>query len=88
MSRHWASEGIYSVQNKNYILSGGFIMASKKTNQVNLKGFFDMDVMEVTELTKDDELRYDFKEILSEFNGKQVSITIKEENELPVKDNE
>lgn len=47
-----------------------------------------MDVMEVTELTKDDELRYDFKEILSEFNGKQVSITIKEENELPVKDNE
>lgn len=63
-------------------------MASKKTNQVNLKGFFDMDVMEVTKLTKDDELRYDFKEILSEFNGKQVSITIKEENELPVKDNE
>ncbi|MBW3699419.1 YonK family protein [Bacillus altitudinis] len=63
-------------------------MASKKTNQVNLKGFFDMDVMEVTEVTKDDELRYDFKEILSEFNGKQVSITIKEENELPVKDNE
>ncbi|AVM24301.1 MULTISPECIES: YonK family protein [Bacillus] len=63
-------------------------MASKKTNQVNLKGFFDMDVMEVIEVKSNEELPYDFKEILSEFNGKQISITIKEENDLPVKDKE
>ncbi|MER3123589.1 YonK family protein [Bacillus altitudinis] len=63
-------------------------MASKKTNQINLKGFFNMDVMEVTEQTKEAEFVYDFKEILAGFNGKQVSFTIKEENELPVKDNE
>ncbi|MGM7720508.1 YonK family protein [Metabacillus sp. Hm71] len=61
-------------------------MASKKVNQVNLKGIFDMDVMEVTEQTKETELVYDFKEILSDFNGKTVSITIKEENELPIKE--
>ncbi|MGG0865295.1 YonK family protein, partial [Bacillus subtilis] len=42
--------------------------------------------MEVTEQTKEAEYTYDFKEILSEFNGKNVSITVKEENELPVKD--
>lgn len=61
-------------------------MASKKVNQVNLKGIFDMDVMEVTEQTKEAEFVYDFKEILSDFNGKNVSITIKEENELPIKE--
>ncbi|MGG1202207.1 YonK family protein [Bacillus inaquosorum] len=60
-------------------------MASKKVHQINVKGFFDMDVMEITEQTKA-EYTYDFKEILSEFNGKNVSITVKEENELPVKD--
>jgi len=61
-------------------------MASKKVNQVNLKGIFDMDVMEITEQTKEAEFVYDFKEILSDFNGKNVSITIKEENELPIKE--
>ncbi|OJT57547.1 YonK family protein [Bacillus licheniformis] len=63
-------------------------MASKKVHQINLKGFFDMDVMEITEQTKEAEYTYDFKEILSEFSGKNVSITIKEENELPVKEDE
>lgn len=64
MCRHWASEGIYSVQNKNYILSGGFIMASKQTVTVDLKGIFDMDVMEVVEQTRESEKNpYDLKEI-------------------------
>lgn len=61
-------------------------MASKKVNQVNLKGIFDMDVMEITEQTKEDEFVYDFKEILSDFNSKTVTISIKEENELPIKE--
>lgn len=63
-------------------------MASKKVNQVNLKGEFDMGVMEVTETTKEAIYTYDFKSILSEFDGKNVSITIKEENELPLKEDE
>ncbi|MCY8837679.1 YonK family protein [Bacillus atrophaeus] len=61
-------------------------MPSKKVHQINVKGYFDMDVMEVTEQTKEEEYTYDFKKILSEFNGKNVSITVKEEYELPVKD--
>lgn len=61
-------------------------MASKKVHQVNLKGFFDMDVMEITEQAKEAEYTYDFKTILADFNGKNISITIKEENELPIKE--
>ena len=63
-------------------------MASKKVHAVNLKGIFDLDVMEVVEQTKEAEFTYDFLEVLREFDGKQVSISIKEEVELPVKDNE
>lgn len=63
-------------------------MASKKVNQVSLKGAFELDTMEVTEQTKEAEYTYDFLAILREFDGKQISITIKEENELPVKDQE
>ena len=63
-------------------------MASKKVHAVNLKGIFDLDVMEVTEQTKEAEFTYDFLEVLRGFDGKQVSISIKEEVELPVKDNE
>jgi hypothetical protein len=63
-------------------------MASKKIHSVNLKGQFDLDVMEITEQTKEAEFTYDFLEILRDFDGKQVSISIKEEVELPVKDEE
>lgn len=63
-------------------------MASKKVNQVSLKGAFELDTMEITEQTKEAEYTYDFLAILREFDGKQISITIKEENELPVKDQE
>lgn len=63
-------------------------MASKKVNQVNLKGVFELDTMEVTEQTKEAEYTYDFLEILRDFNGKNISVSIKEEKELPVKDQE
>lgn len=63
-------------------------MASKKVNAVNLKGILDLDTMEMTEQTKEAEFVYDFLEILRDFDGKQVSISIKEEVELPVKDEE
>lgn len=61
---------------------------AKKVHSVNLKGIFDLDVMEITEQTKEAEFTYDFLEILRDFDGKQVSISIKEEQELPVKDEE
>jgi hypothetical protein len=61
-------------------------MASKKIHAVNIKGLFDLDTMEITEQTKEAEFTYDFLKILQEFDGKQISISIKEENELPVKE--
>jgi hypothetical protein len=63
-------------------------VASKKVHTVNLKGILDLDTMEITEQAKEAEFTYDFLEILRDFDGKQVSISIKEENDLPVKDEE
>lgn len=63
-------------------------MASKKIHAVNLKGQLDLDTMEITETTKEAEFTYDFLAILREFDGKQVSISLKEENELPIKEEE
>jgi hypothetical protein len=63
-------------------------MASKKVHAVNLKGILDLGTMEVTEQTKEAEFTYDFLAILREFDGKNVSISIKDEEELPVKDEE
>jgi hypothetical protein len=63
-------------------------MASKKVNQVNLKGELDLDTMEVIEQTKEAEYTYDFLAILRDYDGKAVSVTIKEENELPIKEEE
>lgn len=61
-------------------------MASKKINQVTLKGELNMDLVEVTEITREGEFVYDLKEILQEFNGKNITLTLKEENELAVKE--
>jgi hypothetical protein len=63
-------------------------MASKKIHAVSVKGEFDLSTMEITETTKEAILTYDFLEVLREFDGKQVTISIKEENELPVKEEE
>lgn len=60
---------------------------AKKVNQVGFKGVLDVDFNlgegTVTEVVKDVESVYNFFETLSEFNGKTVTISIKEENELP-----
>lgn len=63
-------------------------MASKKVHTINLKGTLDMDTMTITEVTKDAEYEYDFLEILRGFDGKEFSVSLKEEEELPVKDSE
>ncbi|AZV43711.1 hypothetical protein BAOM_3102 [Peribacillus asahii] len=61
-------------------------MASKKIQSVNLKGELSLDDMTVTEVTKEGEFTYDFLSILRGFDGKTISINLKEEIELPVKD--
>lgn len=65
-------------------------MASKRTNAVSLKGELDLDfstgVGTLTEITKEGEDVFDFFKILSEFSGKNVTVSIKEENDLPTID--
>lgn len=61
---------------------------AKRKNSASLKGTLDVDfnigTAVVTEIVKDVEYEYDFFALLSEFNGKSVTISIAEENELPV----
>jgi YonK protein len=61
-------------------------MPSKKSHTVNVKGELDLSNMEITDLIKDKECTYDFEKILRAFDGKHISVTIKEEFDLPVKD--
>lgn len=65
---------------------------AKRKNSASLKGTLDVDfnggTATVTEIVKDVEYEYDFFALLSEFNGKSVSIAISEENELPTVDGE
>lgn len=55
---------------------------AKRVLSTQLKGQFDMDNMEITEVTKDSEKTYNFLEILREYSGKTISVSIKEENEI------
>lgn len=55
---------------------------AKRVLSTQLKGQFDMDNMEITEVTKDSEKTYNFLEILREYAGKTISVSIKEENEI------
>lgn len=56
----------------------------KTVNQTTGKGVLDIDfstgTATITEITKDDEISYNFFEILERFNGKQVNFSIREEN--------
>jgi hypothetical protein len=60
---------------------------AKLVNSVNLKGQLDLDTMEVVETTKETINTYDFLDILRNFDGKAVTISIKEENEITPKEN-
>ena len=59
---------------------------AKRVNSATLKGVLDVDFnigeATVTEIVKDVENEYDFFKLLAEFNGKHVTIAIKEENEI------
>lgn len=56
----------------------------KSVNQTTGKGILEIDfesgIATITEITKDDEVPYNFFEILEKYNGKQVSFSIREEN--------
>lgn len=61
-------------------------MPSKKSHSVTVKGELDFSNMEIADLIKDKEYTYDFEKIIRAFDGKNISVTIKEEFNLPVKD--
>lgn len=56
----------------------------KSINQTTGKGVLEIDFSTgqatLTEITKDDEIVYDFFEILEMYNGKQTSFSVREEN--------
>lgn len=59
---------------------------AKKTTSTNIKGFLDIDKDIITEITKDDEKVYSLSETLKEYDKLQITLTLKEEQELPVKE--
>lgn len=61
---------------------------AKKTTATNVKGILDIQEDTITEITKDAENVYSLSEILNEYDGKQITLGIKEEQELAVKEEE
>ncbi len=61
---------------------------AKLTNQVSFKGEFTFLDMEITEKTKESIDTYDLKEYLKRFDGRTVSITVKEELQPEPKEHE
>lgn len=64
---------------------------AKRVNSASIKGTLDIDWNLksgiVTEVTRDgDSVEYDLFKLLEEFNGKEISISIKEEYKLPTID--
>ncbi|WP_340032508.1 YonK family protein [Paenibacillus sp. FSL K6-1122] len=55
---------------------------AKRNNSIQFKGFLNTEVMEITEKEKDSLKVYDLLEELKFYDGKDVTITIKED--LPV----
>ena len=60
-------------------------MAKHKTS-TNLKGILDFSISDqmgtMTEITKDQEKVYDLLDILNKYNGKTISISIRQEEEI------
>lgn len=59
---------------------------AKRKNSASFKGTLDVNFNEgkgtITEIVKEVETEYDFFKLLSEFDGKLVSVSITEENEI------
>lgn len=53
---------------------------AKKSKSYSLKGTYDFNEGTVTEINKDVETVYSLEEILREFHGREVSISVKEDS--------
>jgi hypothetical protein len=56
---------------------------AKRNNSIGFKGLLDVDAMQITEETKEGIFVYSVLDALREYDGKEVSLNIKEE--APVK---
>lgn len=59
---------------------------AKRIDSVTVKGFLSLEEDTITEVTKDEELVYSFSDILKGYDGKNITISIKEEQQLAVKE--
>lgn len=59
---------------------------AKRIDSVTVKGFLSLEEDTITEVTKDEELVYSFSEIIKGYDGKNITISIKEEQQLAVKE--
>jgi hypothetical protein len=57
-------------------------LKSKRNHSVVLTGLLDIDDRTITEYVNDADIVYNIDEIIRAFNGKEVSITVRETNEL------
>lgn len=57
-------------------------LKSKRNHSVVLSGLLDVDDGTITEYVNDADIVYNLEEIIRAFNGKEVSITVRETNEL------
>ena len=59
---------------------------AKRTNSAQLKGVLDIDwslgELIITEQTKEGDIEYSLGKLLEEFNGKTITISIKEEDSI------
>ncbi|MFJ7915846.1 MULTISPECIES: YonK family protein [unclassified Lysinibacillus] len=59
---------------------------AKRTNSIKLKGKLDIDwtlgELIVTESVKDGDFKYSLNKLLEEFNGKNITLSIKEEDSI------
>jgi hypothetical protein len=61
---------------------------AKRVHSVQLKGVLTNANMEITETTKEAVNTYDLAALLEMFEGRQVTISVKEEEEIEPKDEE
>lgn len=57
-------------------------LKSKRNHSVVLTGLLDIEEGTITEVMEDADIVYNINEIINAFNGKEVSITVRETNEL------
>lgn len=52
---------------------------AKKVTGFSFKGFYDAETRTITEISKDEEKVFDLQSVLDLFDGKEISVSIKED---------